>query len=170
VKPGSVPAAAEGTLATPPPWPPQYDGLADRIKEMNLPGLSETVFHIHAIVHVYVNGKPVTVPANIGLDQATQTFSPLHTHDTSGIVHMEALRPYPFTLGQFFAIWGVRFSNDQLGPYRNQGSKQLRVYDNGKLVKNPVGLVMRSHDDISVGYGKPGSFPTKPPAHFPAGL
>src|SRR5581483_8838501 len=115
--PNSVPAAAEsGTRTTPPPWPPLYTGLADRISAMGLPGVSDTIFHIHAILHIYVNGKPVTVPANVGLDQATGTFSPLHTHDTTGIVHMEATKPYPFTLGQFMSVWGVRFSKTQLGP------------------------------------------------------
>src|SRR5436189_1403811 len=71
VKPGSVPASAEaGTRTSPPPWPADYDGLGDRINAMGLPGLSDTIFHIHAILHVYVDGKPVTVPANIGLDEA----------------------------------------------------------------------------------------------------
>src|SRR6266516_7167509 len=61
---GSVPASAEaGTRTTPPPWPADYDGLADRIKGMGLPGLSDTIFHIHSMLHVYVDGKPVTVPA-----------------------------------------------------------------------------------------------------------
>jgi hypothetical protein len=170
VKPGSVPASAEaGTRTTPPPWPADYDGLAGRIKDMGLPGLSETIFHIHAILHVYVDGTPVTVPANIGLDAANQVFSPLHTHDTSGIVHMEATHEYPFTLGQFFAIWDVHFTDSELGPFKPAGGKRLQVYLNGKPVKDPVGLVMREHDNISVGYGKPGSFPKKPPAHFPPG-
>jgi hypothetical protein len=170
VKPGSVPASAEaGTRTTPPPWPADYDGLGDRIKAMGLPGLSDTIFHIHAILHVYVDGKPVTVPAGIGLDEANQVFSPLHTHDTSGIIHMEATKKYPFTLGQFFAIWDVHFTDSELGPFKPAGGKKLQVYDNGKPVTNPVALVMHEHDNISVGYGKPGSFPKKPPAHFPAG-
>jgi hypothetical protein len=44
------------------------------------------------------------------------------------------------------------------------------VYDNGKKISDPVNYVMKEHDVISVGYGKQGSFPTKPPANFPAGL
>jgi hypothetical protein len=44
------------------------------------------------------------------------------------------------------------------------------VYVNGRKVSDPVNYVMKEHDVISVGYGKPGSFPTKPPADFPAGL
>jgi hypothetical protein len=117
-----------------------------------------------------VNGKPVTVPANIGLKEPTGPFSPIHTHDTSGIIHMEADQQYPFTLGEFFAVWGVKFSNDQLGSYKSNGNEKLSAYVNGKKVSDPVNYVMKDHDNISVGYGKPGSFPTKPPANFPAGL
>jgi hypothetical protein len=114
--------------------------------------------------------KPVTVPANIGLKEPTGPFSPIHTHDTSGIVHMEADQEYPFTIGQFFAVWGVKFSDDQLGPYRAKGDQKLSAYVNGKKVSDPVNYVMKEHDVISVGYGKQGSFPTNPPANFPAGL
>ena len=167
----SVPPGAEaGVTDKPPPWPPNYDHLAERLKAMGLPNLNEQIFHIHALVHVYVNGKPVTVPSDIGLDIATNTFSPLHTHDTSGIVHMEADRTYSFTLGQFFAVWGVKFSNGQVGPYKDHDGEKLQVYLNGERVSDPVNLVMKEHDSISVGYGKPGSFPTNPPANFPAGL
>jgi hypothetical protein len=168
--PNSVPAAAEGPLTKPPPWPPQYNGLADRINAMGLPGLSDTIFHIHAWVHIYINGKKVTVPPNIGLDQATGTFSPLHTHDATGIVHMEATKPFPFTLGQFFAVWGVRFTDTQIGPYKAGNGNVLQAYFDGKRVNDPVNAVMHEHTDISVGYGKAGSFPKKPPARFPAGL
>jgi hypothetical protein len=167
----SVPPAAEvGVQTTPPPWDPEYDHLSERLQALGLPGLNEQIFHIHALLHVYVNGKPVTVPANIGLKEPTGPFSPIHTHDTSGIVHMEADEEYPFTIGEFFAVWGVKFSNDQLGPYKSKGDEQLTVYVNGKKVSDPVNYVMKEHDVISVGYGKPGSFPTNPPADFPAGL
>jgi hypothetical protein len=167
----SVPAGAEvGAQTTPPPWRPEYAHLAQRLQALGLPGLSETIFHIQSLLHVYVDRKPVTVPANVGLDQSTGTFSPLHTHDTSGIVHMEADRTYPFTIGQFFAVWGVRFADDQLGPYKSGDGEQLQVYVNGKRVSDPVDYVMHEHDNIVVGYGKPGSFPTEPPANFPPGL
>src|SRR6476661_8459322 len=167
----SVPAAAEvGVQTTPPPWEPEYDHLSERLQALGLPGLNEQIFHIHALLHVYVNGKPVTVPANIGLKEPTGPFSPIHTHDTSGIIHMEADQQYPFTLGEFFAVWGVRFSNDQLGSYKSNGNEKLTAYVNGKKVSDPVNYVMNEHDVISVGYGKPGSFPTNPPANFPAGL
>lgn len=137
---------------------------------MGLPGLSEDIFHIHSLLHVYVKGQQVTVPAKIGLDEATGTFSPLHTHGTSGIIHMEADQTYPFTTGQVFAVWGVKFTDDELGPYRSGDGNKLQVYIDGENVANPVDYVMHEHDNIVVAYGKPGSFPSNPPADFPSGL
>jgi hypothetical protein len=167
----SVPKGAEaGVQTTPPPWRPEYAHLAQRLTAMSLPGLSEDIFHIHALLHVYVDGKPVTVPPDIGLDASTGTASPLHTHDASGIIHVEADRTYPFTIGQFFAVWGVRFADDQLGPYKRRDRDQLQVYVNADRISDPVDYVIHEHDNIVVGYGKPGSFPTNPPANFPPGL
>jgi hypothetical protein len=169
---GSVPAGAEvGVTAKPPPWPPNYSHLAQRLKAMGLPQLNEQIFHIHAMVRVYVNGKKVAIPPNVGLDQATQTFSPLHTHpDIPGLIHEEAAKEYDFTLGQLFAVWGVKFSNDQIGPYKAGGGKVLEVYDNGTRATDPVNLVLQAHDTIVVGYGKPGSFPTSFTFNWPVGL
>jgi hypothetical protein len=169
---GSVPASAEvGVTTKPPPWPPNYSHLAQRLQAMALPQLNEQVFHVHAMLRVYVNGKQVTVPPNIGLDQATQTFSPIHTHpDIPGVIHEEAAKEFDFTLGQFFAVWGVKFSNDQLGPYKPGNGNVLQVYDNGEQVSDPVNVVLQAHHLFTVGYGKPGSFPTSYSFNWPAGL
>lgn len=173
----SVPASAQIALQdTPPPWKPDYKQLPQRIQAMGLPGLSDTAFHIHAHLEIFVDGKQEPIPANIGIDQATGTFSPLHTHPTAkdnpeGTIHMEATEEYDFTLGQFMDIWGVKFSKDQIGSLKADGpDKQLQVYDNGQRVTDPVNLVMQEHDVIVIGYGKPDSFPHNPSFNWPPGL
>jgi hypothetical protein len=83
---------------------------------------------------------------------------------------MEADNSFPFTLGQFFDIWGVKFTDTQIGAYYDQGVNTLQVYVNGKKVADPVNYKMQRHDTIVVAYGKPGSSPTKIPANFPNGL
>jgi hypothetical protein len=171
----SVPADSQlALLDTPPPWKPNYKQLQQRVQAMGLPGFNETTFHIHAWLHIYDDGKRVPVPGNIGIDAATGFLSPLHTHGVSqypeGIIHMEADEQYDFTLGQFMNVWGVKFSDSQLGSLKPTGDKQLQVYVNGKLAKDPVNTVMGEHDNIVIGYGKPGSFPKEPKLDWPAGL
>ncbi|HYY20314.1 MAG TPA: hypothetical protein VE780_00410 [Thermoleophilaceae bacterium] len=163
-------SASNGLLTTRAPWPAVKDGLPQRAAALGLPQPSDTIYHVHARLRVYVDGKPVTVPANIGIDPSTGFLDSLHTHDTTGIIHMEAVRPYNFTLGQFFTVWGVKFTSSQLGAYKVGGGKVLAVYANGKKVANPTGYAMKAHDNIVVGYGRPGSFPTRISGPFPAGL
>ena len=163
-------SASNGLLTTRAPWPAVKDGLPQRAAALGLPQPSDTIYHVHARLRVYVDGKPVTVPANIGIDPSTGFLDSLHTHDTTGIIHMEAVRPYNFTLGQFFTVWGVKFTSSQLGAYKVGGGKVLAVYANGKKVANPTGYAMKARDNIVVGYGRPGSFPTRISGPFPAGL
>jgi hypothetical protein len=152
--------ASAGLQATSAPWAPEYAGLQTRLAALNLPAGMDGAYHVHAALRVYVDGKQVPVPANVGIEPEAGSMASLHTHDTSGVIHIEASEKYPFTLGQFFTIWGVKFTSTQLGSYVAHAGNGLTVYASGKPVSNPAGYVMNPHDDIVVGYGKPGSFPT----------
>lgn len=163
-------AALPGLQDTPAPWPPEYAHLTKRLAALGLPDLSDTVFHIHAMLRIFIDGRPVAVPAFIGIPADGSSFAPLHTHDASGIIHLEATRPYPFTLGQVFDVWGVVFTRTQLGGYRNAGPRTLSVDVNGRRVADGPGYIIRRHDTIIVGYGRPGSFPTNEPGDFSGGL
>ena len=152
--------ASAGLQATSAPWAPEYAGLQTRLAALNLPAGMDGAYHVHAALRVYVNGKQIPVPANIGIEPEATSLASLHTHDATGVIHIESSEKYPFTLGQFFTIWGVKFTSTQLGSYVAGAGNMLAVYANGKPVSNPAGYVMNPHDNIVVGYGKPGSFPT----------
>lgn len=168
--PVSGAGGSAGLQATSAPWTPQYSALPTRLAALKLPEQSDGAYHVHAALRVYVEGKQVPVPANIGIEPEATSLAPLHTHDASGVIHIEASERYPFTLGQFFTIWGVKFTPTQLGSYIAGAGNVLGVYANGKPVSNPVGYVMNPHDDIVVGYGKPGSFPTSFQHEWTGGL
>ncbi len=160
-----------GLETGPAPWPPEYSFLAQRLAAYNFPQQSDIGYHEHAKLFIYVNGKQVTVPANFGIDPQGRFIAPLHTHDTTGVIHMESEKPYPFTLGEAMNIWGVKFTNDQLGGYKaGVDGNVLELWANGKKVADPVNYKMKRHDILILGYGKPGSFPTKKSYTFEAGL
>lgn len=165
----SKPKTPNGTQDSPGPWDAGTQGLESRVASVGLPDPSDTVFHIHANLEVYTDGKKQTVPAQVGIDSANQFLASLHTHDASGVVHMEAVQPFPFKLGQFFTVWGVPFTTTQLGSYHVAAGLVLQTWVNGKQVKDGPGYVMKPHDRIVVGFGKPGSFPTKNNFKFPTG-
>jgi len=74
------------------------------------------VLHIHPHLSITLDGQPLTVPTHIGMDYSLWKdnslnqygigMAPLHTHDTSGIIHVESNVYRIYTLGQFLDIWG----------------------------------------------------------------
>ena len=153
--------ASKGLQVSAGPWQPVTDGLQDREKALQLPAPSDTIYHVHAQLKIYTNGKEQKVPQNIGIDPGAQFLSSLHTHDDKGIIHMEAVEPYPFTLGQFFTVWGVKFTQSQIGSYTSGNGLVLQTWVNGELVPNGPKYEMKQGDSIVVGFGKPNSFPKK---------
>jgi hypothetical protein len=141
------------------PWPPLVEGLKERENALGLPAISETIYHVHAQIKIFINGKPMKVPVNIGIDPNQDFLSSLHTHDEKGIIHMEAVEPFPFTVGQFMAVWGVTFSPTQIGGYKVGNGLVLETYLNGKKVPNGPQLKIQQSDRVVIGFGKPGSFP-----------
>src|SRR5664280_2906942 len=84
------------------------------------------------------------------------------THDRTGIIHMEASHPYRFTLGDFFAVWGVKLGPGQLGGLTGYGGDRLHFYRNGRPLSNPAAHVLHNNDSIAIGYGADSSFPHAP--------
>jgi hypothetical protein len=160
--PAGLNIAGPGLQSGPPPWPPEYGHLAERLRQLGLPPGGKETFHHHALLHIYVAGLLVPVPANVGLDSAKSLQSSLHTHDRTGIIHMEASHPYNFTLGDFFSVWGVKLGPEQLGGLSGYGGDHLHFYLNGKPLKNPAAHVLQNNDSVVIGYGADSSFPHAP--------
>jgi hypothetical protein len=133
-------------------WPANYTNLADAIKALGLPGLSDLVQHYHTHIHLIVEGNDVPVPMNIGLDAATQTYAPIHTHDDRSVIHIEAdVKNYHSDLQNVFDIWGVRFNSQCVGGYCNG----VKMWVNGKPSTSYGAYVMQPHDAITIVEGKP---------------
>jgi hypothetical protein len=155
-------ASGPGLRASLPPWSPENRHLAARLRLLGLPVAGSDRFHIHALLNVSVDGQPVGVPADIGVDAARHLESTLHTHDWSGVIHMEAPRPFAYTLGDLFAVWGVRFDQTHLGALSAHGDQRLHVYVNGHAISDPANYVMRNRDNIAIGFGTDASFSHTP--------
>src|SRR5919199_923190 len=79
--------------------------------------IEHVAFHIHTHLDIFINGKSFTVPSQIGIKSDERCLYWLHTHDDTGIIHIEAPEKRDFTLGQFFDIWNEKFSNSQIFNY-----------------------------------------------------
>jgi hypothetical protein len=177
-----------GAAATPAPAPPPGGpsattwgldpaGAAGRIQGAGLQVLTAegTAEHFHAHLDVVVHGKPVTVPEGIGVtlgpDGKPNGISSLHTHDTSGIIHIEApAAGQRYTLGQLLQEWGMLGGTGCIGPDCSSEADKWTVYVNGKIKTWDVtGVALGAHDQIALVYGKEVAF-IDPNYSFPAGL
>ena len=144
----STPPAAT-PRATPAPWGVSSYALSRMAYAGLAPVIGSLVRHDHVHLDLVVDGKKVTVPAGVGLAEpvdngacpkptaptgdcatghiyvALVANSPLHTHSSSGIIHVEPDRTGTYTLGQFFDEWGVRLTSTCLGAYCSGGGKEL---------------------------------------------
>lgn len=163
-------ATTTPTAPLPSPFPLTIDGIQCNPSE-------QLLFHIHAHLDIIINGHYFLVPAQIGITNLC--FYWLHTHDVTGIIHIESPVNRNFTLGQFFDVWDkkfgngqIRFNNTQIFNYAATGNSPLNVYVNGAKVPNGVNyrdIKLHAHDEIAIVYGTP---PSSIPSsyEFPEGL
>ena len=157
------------------PWDLQISTLRDRLAAIGLPALKAegTTLHIHQHLDVFIHGKSAGIPAGIGINEFQFFISPIHTHDTTGVMHIESPVLQVFTLGQFFDIWGVRFTKNCVGGFCQEGDVPLRVYLNGKeYTDDPRNLALQAHQEIVIAYGTDQELPSPIPEMytFPEGL
>lgn len=158
-----------GLLKTPVPWPANQKDLKARLDAIGLEALGTEgqALHIHQHLDLYIEGKKADVPPNIGVAADQSFISHLHTHDNSGIMHVESPTIEDFTLGQFFAIWGVDLNANCIGTYCSSGDKKLKVFVNGKpLSSDPRGLKLDEHQEIVITYGTDAQLPSPIPSKF----
>jgi hypothetical protein len=168
------PGPLAGLQTGPAPWAPDTADLAERLAAIGVPPLSpveQTAVHIHQHLDLFVDGREVPVPAGIGIDPAVG-YAPLHTHDASGVIHVESPTARTYTLGEFFAVWGVRFTPSCLGGSCAGGGRQLRVYVNGRAYRgDPTTLTLAPHQELVVAFGTAAQLPSPIPStyQFPPG-
>lgn len=158
------PTTLPGELTTEAPWPPNTEQLGERLEILDLPPAGENE-HLHANLQIFVEGQPVTVPVDIGLDGATHAS--LHTHDEEGVIHVESQTARDFTLGEFFDVWGVRLSSTCIGGYCATGSDRLQLFVDGEeVVGSKRDLVLGEENVIVVAFGTEDQLPDPIPATF----
>jgi hypothetical protein len=178
----SMPSPAAPSQATPSHsplelWPlpdhPMALARAAGLKPLKFESLE---YHVHVHLDLFEDGRPVIVPAGIGInidDPAVKRFdgpggvgyggiqepcedpciSPLHTHDPDGVIHTESPTPTPNTLGQFLIEWDVKLPDD------------AKVYVDGQAYTGDVAEIeLTDMLEIAIVMGDP---PSAIPSEFP---
>jgi hypothetical protein len=166
------PAAASGVGL--PPWPVPAD-TAQRAADagLALDSMEGAKQHFHVHLDIFVGMSHVEVARGLGIDTRTGLLADLHTHDTTGVLHVESHDANArFVLGQLFAMWNVRLDENHLGGLSPDARHTLRAYVNGVWIKgDPARIELRAHDQISVMFQGDGLRVTPPTSYdFAGGL
>jgi hypothetical protein len=141
-------------------------------------GSEQLAYHIHSHLAIYADGSQRPVSEGVGIAQPQQVQQTqqgpfvaggsclywLHTHDSSGIIHVESPQQRTYTLGDFFDIWGQTLSPQQVGSSKGT----VVAYVNGQQYSgNPRNIQLTNHAAIQLDVGQP----TPPqPYTFPSDL
>jgi hypothetical protein len=99
------------------------------------------LFHIHAHLAVFVDGRRRTIPRAIGIpwprritssDQGPfvvgdRCYYRMHSHTADGVIHIESPVQRTYTLGDYFDIWRQPLGPGRVGPFGGP----VTVYVNG---------------------------------------
>lgn len=131
------------------------------------------LFHIHTHLDIFVNGQLMYVPPQIGIIPDKCIYW-LHTHDETGIIHIESPVKGDFALGQFFDLWKTKLNNSQGFDNIFNGKDVPTVYINGSKVPSGINyrdIKLHAHDEIALVYGRPPQPDSIPSTYnFPQGL
>ena len=115
-----------------PPNPVQLPTYLDKCVTSELPG-----YHSHPNITIIIGGVIHPIPANLGIQASC--LKPIHTHDTTGTIHIEPDENRTFTLNDFFLVWGnwasdrtfAIFNSTQIFDHKTGNGHQLNMTVNG---------------------------------------
>jgi len=136
---------------------PTVDGIKCEASE-------QVLFHIHAHLAVFVNGRPGAIPEGIGIapprtsEQTTDgpfvlsgtCFYWLHSHTNDGVIHIESPIQRTYTLGNYFDVWNQPLSATRVG----QATGPVTAFVDGRrFTGDPRSIPLGAHAVIQLDVG-----------------
>ncbi len=126
------------------------------------------LIHMHVTLRIIIHDETLTIPKEIGIDPALYKtheldkyglkklgIYPLHTHDTTGVIHIESNVIRTFTLGQFFDVWGETFNENCIMDKCGNQLNKVRMYVDGSESFEFREHIFKDRETITIEYGAP---------------
>ena len=171
--PGRTPGVAAPGASSP---SPRYAGVGDTasggqgqdVGKIKCESHEQFVYHVHAHVSILVDGAPHRVAASIGIPGAEggvpRCIYWMHTHDDSGVVHIESPTQALYTLGEFFDVWGMPLGRNGVADQAVPGGDLLVFVDGKQFDGDPRDVQLKGHTEVVIELGRAG-----PPPQFDFG-
>lgn len=108
--------------------------------------------HWHAKLTIVIKGKNQEIPSNIGIGVV---HAPIHTHDTTGTIHMEMdgrVTKDMVKLGKFFKVWDKRLTSECIFDFCNGSEGSVKISVNEKENMEFGEYMMQDGDTIEIRY------------------
>lgn len=109
-----------------------------------------TVMHIHPRLEIVISGEKQSLPVNIGITPACMRA--IHTHDTTGTIHVESPVVRDFTLGEFFRVWDKPFDRSHLLDKTADAEHRIEMKIDGQPSEEFENLVLKDGQQIVLSY------------------
>ncbi len=119
--------------------------------EINIGSHQNIALHIHSDLKILIDDEEFLIPANIGI--LPGIMRPLHTHDSTGEIHIEGPYARDFTVGEFFQIWEQTFNSTCVFEYCTiPGVGEMEMFVNGEKSESYDNLILRDGQEITIEY------------------
>lgn len=107
--------------------------------------------HWHPKLEIIIKGQQQTIPPNLGLTGAAH--QPIHTHDSTGVLHYENNRPTfeNMRLGYFFEkVWRKTFKSTCILNYCNGDEGTVKMFVNNLENNEFENYIPKDADEITI--------------------
>lgn len=106
-------------------------------------------YHVHSTLRIIINGEEQKIPSNLG---TAPCVKPIHTHDDTGLIHLENAKPFRAILGDFFLVWEKPFSRDHILDYNADETHEIIMTVTGERSDQYENLVLEDKQEIVIEY------------------
>ena len=120
----------------------------------------DAIYHHHVHLSLFVNGVQYAIPRGTGMKDPDKLkfiyhaacFYWLHTHDETGIIHMEAPTSRFYVLHDYFYLWGEPLNQTNVAGYTGT----VTVFVNGvQQAVDPRTIQFSPYEEITLEVGSP---------------
>jgi len=118
----------------------------DRILDVCLQEHSSDLMHYHATLSIVVRGEERVVPSETGVIPGCMRG--IHTHDDTGLLHIETPEPMEARLEHFFEIWEQPFTSTEFLDTTIENGESISLTVNGELVDDPRNHILADGQEL----------------------